>query len=249
MSAGSLTPTRDEKHYWDTIIFQVEDRLFKVPIYLLQKEQDSAFAGMLSLPQGGLNPEDSTDQHPVKLDSDVTKVDFARLLDVMYPTEVPTQYSKFSKDEWISVLKLADKFQLLKTRELAIRRLTQSGPVGLSSSEMIRYERQFSIGGWLMTGYCDLICKPEPLSLEDGSWVGWETLARICIQREALIHASINATRYYQSFPNLLSVHGSGAQEIVEREFKDELASLGYPPSPVETPTIYDSDDELSEPG
>ncbi|KAJ7593790.1 hypothetical protein C8J56DRAFT_925171 [Mycena floridula] len=228
MSAGLLAPTRNNGHYWDTIIFQVQDELFKVPTYLLQKEEDSAFAGMLKLPQGGLNPEGSTDANPIRLDSGVTKVDFARLLDVMYPITVPIQYDTISKAEWISVLKLSDKFQLLTIRQLAVETLTESSTVKLSSAEMIRFGRQFSIGDWVIKGYMDLMRRPEPMGLEETELVGWETVAKISIQREKLIRASANANRHWQMPPPTTNIPDSEARRIIESEFEEELAGLGY---------------------
>ncbi|KAJ7593787.1 hypothetical protein C8J56DRAFT_1160558 [Mycena floridula] len=231
MSAVSLKPTRDDRHYWDTIIFQVEDRLFKVPTYLLQKEQDSAFAGMLSLPQGVLNPEGASDDHPIKLDADVTKVDFSRLLDVMYPITVPSQpqYDEMSKDEWISVLKLSDKFQLLEIRELAIKRLTESSNIRPSSIEMIQYGRQFSVGDWLIRGYRDLIRRPASMAFEDAEMIGWENLAKICIERETLLRASVKNDRYKENVVNAAYlVSDWDGQSIVERAFEEELKSVGY---------------------
>jgi hypothetical protein len=66
------------------VIIGVEDRLFKVPQCYFVKNSD-IFRTTFTLPQGGnSNAERTSDENPLELEG-ISKVDFQRLLKVMYP--------------------------------------------------------------------------------------------------------------------------------------------------------------------
>ncbi|KAJ6548871.1 hypothetical protein B0H19DRAFT_1074677 [Mycena capillaripes] len=101
-------PMQDKTYYLDSITFQVEDYLFKVPRYHFERNSE-IFASTLTLPVTG-DVEGGSNQNPIKLDG-VSSVDFERLLVVLYPLHREDPMPTLSKDHWISVLKLATFWQ------------------------------------------------------------------------------------------------------------------------------------------
>ncbi|THU75698.1 hypothetical protein K435DRAFT_560608, partial [Dendrothele bispora CBS 962.96] len=95
----------------------VEDTLYNVPCQPFMRESD-VFHDLFSLPVlVGRKSEGQSDEEPVLLQS-VSKVDFERLLSLLFPDAgidaIPTT------EEWLSILKLATLWDMPKIRERAI---------------------------------------------------------------------------------------------------------------------------------
>ncbi|KAJ6564345.1 hypothetical protein B0H19DRAFT_1140844 [Mycena capillaripes] len=168
-------------YYLDSITFQVEDRLFKVPRYHFERNSE-IFASIFTLPVTG-DVEGGSDQKPIKLEG-ISSVDFERLLVVLYPLHREDPMPTLSKDHWISVLKLATLWRLLATRALAIRHLDAEVKNG---TEGIVLARKYHVASWLRSGYTALSRGAHGvMSLADAEIVGWETATKIyCIREEA----------------------------------------------------------------
>ncbi|KAF8177386.1 hypothetical protein K438DRAFT_1978676 [Mycena galopus ATCC 62051] len=175
------TPMRDKTYYLESIIFQVEDRLFKVPRYHFERNSE-IFASTFMLPVTG-NVEGGSDENPMKLEG-ISCVDFERLLVALYPLEDPMP--TLSKDHWISVLKLTTLWRLLATRALAIRHLDAEVRGGV---EGIVLARKYHISSWLRSGYTALSRGAHgAMSLADAEIIGWETATKIYRIREEAAH-------------------------------------------------------------
>ncbi|KAK0226464.1 hypothetical protein IW262DRAFT_768721 [Armillaria fumosa] len=105
ISPMASSPSRSINYYWDTIVLQVEDTLFRIPKYQLVGKSE-IFDAMLSLPQGSNKPEGSSDDLPIKLEH-ISKIDFERLLQILYPRDKALEQPELSIDSWISVLRLS----------------------------------------------------------------------------------------------------------------------------------------------
>jgi hypothetical protein len=66
------------------LLYQVEDRLFKIPRYALQRES-VVFRDMFSLPTSPHQVEGLTDEMPIRLEG-ASAIDFERLLELLYPS-------------------------------------------------------------------------------------------------------------------------------------------------------------------
>ncbi|KAJ6481259.1 hypothetical protein C8R47DRAFT_594422 [Mycena vitilis] len=82
-----------------------------------------------------------------------SRIDFERLLKVLYPRDVP-QILSMAKDAWISVLKLSTLWYFLDARDLAIKQLNDRSDIG--SIERILLARQYDVAPWFRRGYTDL---------------------------------------------------------------------------------------------
>jgi len=77
-------PVRSPSYYLESVVFQVEDTLFKVPTAQFTKASH-VFWDMFSVPQPeGFNCEGSDDKNPLKLEG-IMKVDFEWFLRVLFP--------------------------------------------------------------------------------------------------------------------------------------------------------------------
>ncbi|KAJ7593788.1 hypothetical protein C8J56DRAFT_1022688 [Mycena floridula] len=249
MSSKSIV--RNQDHYWDTIIFQVEDELFKVPRYHFQKELASPFAAMLSLPQGNLVPEGGSDRNPVVLEG-ISKIDFSRLLHAMYPINLDKPV-KMSEDGWISVLKLSHKYQLLDVRKASLRELAQNK---ISCIDKIILGRECEIVEWLIAGYVELVNQEQKVSIDDASAIGFEAAIlisharedRIANQRDG-INTFVAQNAVWDLFREELKGHGgvetrkpqSSPQSspfggVSRAPFGARVSAFGAPTSPLRTP-------------
>lgn len=197
------------KFYYDTVVFQVEDKLHRIPrIHLTKYSQ--VFKDMFELPptpsseagEGGIKQvviEGTTDEHPIVLPG-CTNEEFESLLEVLLtpghlaPLELDT-------NRWIAALKLSTMWDMPLIRALSIKSLS-SLPEPLRALQKVQLGLQFKIREWVIEGCTALIlpslappassadldsvaspssaATSEPLSLSVlASHLGWETAARI----------------------------------------------------------------------
>ncbi|KAJ7876096.1 hypothetical protein B0H14DRAFT_2283410, partial [Mycena olivaceomarginata] len=176
---------------------QVENTLFKVPRFQFERHS-RIFATTFSLPQLVEGAEGSSDKTPFKLNG-IKHLDFRRLLRVLYPmtrrkcrailtvhvydrTAIP-KTPTLSKDEWVSVLKLANLWDFIEVRNFAIEKLTLYAG-SLDCIERILFARQFDVSAWLQSGYVELAQRKAFISSKEAEKIGWETALQICELRE-----------------------------------------------------------------
>ncbi|SJK98071.1 uncharacterized protein ARMOST_01328 [Armillaria ostoyae] len=235
ISPVASSPGRSLDYYWDTIILQVEDTLFRIPKYQLVGKSE-IFDAMLSLPQGSNKPEGSSDDVPIKLEN-ISKIDFERLLQILYPRRVIIWYQH---ETWISVLRLSSLWQMGDMRSNAIAHLTPR-LCNVSPDDRILLGRKYSVAHWISSGYVDLAKREGAVSLEEAGKVGLETALLIQHVRESLWkrdHKKLyNSRRYgyystdYQCIYNYDSddYNNDGVEECnpveqaVELAFREEL--------------------------
>ncbi|KAJ7350637.1 hypothetical protein DFH08DRAFT_621004, partial [Mycena albidolilacea] len=155
----------------------VENTLFKVPRFQFERHS-GIFAIMLSsLSQDVEGAKGSSDETPFELDG-IKCVDFRRLLGVLYPMTAIPKTPTLSKDEWISVLKLANLWDFIEVRNLAIEQLTLYAG-SLDCIERILFARQFDVSAWLRSGFVELARRKAIISREEGGRIGWDVALQI----------------------------------------------------------------------
>ncbi|RDB27006.1 hypothetical protein Hypma_004969 [Hypsizygus marmoreus] len=190
------SPQRSETYYLETVTFQVEDTLFKVPKVQFMRGS-SIFRAMFSLPQsenGEGYAEGSSDLNPLKLEG-VEKVDFERLLKVMYPHDVRAEWSHQPNDTWVSVLKLSKMWNFYELHSMAVETLTTAT---MDPLDRIIVAKTYKIPQWLRTGYNQLITRENPLTPEEGAKVEMTTAMTIAQAREDFLRHQTG--RYSTSF-------------------------------------------------
>ncbi|SJK98068.1 uncharacterized protein ARMOST_01325 [Armillaria ostoyae] len=215
---------RSESYYWENIVVQVEDTLFRFPKHHLMKKSE-VFRSMLSMPQGKSEPEGVSDDHPIKLWG-VNKIEFERLLQVLHPIDAQKQ-PQLSMDAWLSVLKLSGLWRLADTRNIAISGLTtlmwKIDPV-----DRVILGRRYSVAPWLSSGFMDLVHRVEMVSEEEADKIGLETALQIQRVRETFLRTAYKVeqsnNRYsYQGNATEPSFDRDKVKNAVEKTFKKEL--------------------------
>ncbi|EIW61108.1 uncharacterized protein TRAVEDRAFT_104976, partial [Trametes versicolor FP-101664 SS1] len=170
-------PRRDEEFYCRDVVFQVEDILFKVSRRPFEEDSEG-FASMFALPPTDhpSGVEGTSDANPIHLP--VTEDEFRALLHVIFPTSFTTR--ALTKDNWMSVLKLADMWGFDDVRDKAIAELRRLIP---GSAERVRIARRFGIAGWVEPALKELV-QQDMLSAGDLEALGWDMAARLIQIRE-----------------------------------------------------------------
>ncbi|KAJ3528467.1 hypothetical protein NMY22_g9401 [Coprinellus aureogranulatus] len=161
-ASSEPTPTRAD-FYWDHVVFQVENALFRVPRRAFEEESE-VFRAMFTLPtkEGG---EGGSDGSPIVLHGYFEK-DFAAILKVLYPTvdDLLSNGPELTQEEWIGVLKLSSAWQMKKIREFALQRL--STEFNLAVEEKYRLGREYGVRRWLLEGLKNLCSLQPPVPVQ-----------------------------------------------------------------------------------
>jgi hypothetical protein len=129
-----------------------------------------------------------------------------------------------TKQDWISILKLATKWNFKDFRALALEKLTRET---MDPIEKVSLAGAYDIPQWLRTGFDTLATRNEPLSVAEAKEIGYPVAIRVCQIREEIRVFS------HQNDPLLVG----SAYKAIEREFREELGQVGMVCDPiVETP-------------
>ncbi|KAJ7656458.1 hypothetical protein DFH06DRAFT_1091358, partial [Mycena polygramma] len=214
-------PVHDDTYYLESITFHVEDRLFKVPRLLFERNSE-IFADALKLPRGTDDVEGTSDQNPFRLEgiSIADLDDFSRSCTLSVCNANATL--KMPKDHWISVLKLSTLWRFRDARALAIDNLTSS--VAKTPVEAITLARQYQVASWLRTGYTAL--SQSRLTSYDIETIGDKTALKIYqVREECALNKLARAGQNqhgYNNQPDPAQYFAATAQEV-EVAFADEF--------------------------
>ncbi|KAF8911667.1 hypothetical protein CPB84DRAFT_1842141 [Gymnopilus junonius] len=126
--------------------------------------------------------EGTNDNDPIVLE-DVSPHEFERLLWVFYNPK----YSLYdtSIEDWNIILNLADKWEFLEVKELAVRELQKKPDLDIVS-KMSLYQRYKVDPRHLIPLYAQLCARDTPLTIEEATILGIETTVLINSAREQL---------------------------------------------------------------
>lgn len=185
----STTPTlqRDDTFYIDTdsVVFQVEDTLFKLSRYPFVKGSQ-VFAAMFALPQDtSKSTEGRSDAHPIVLPG-VSVADFKVFLRLLHPLELYPfiKLGLTSVQDWVPVLRLSKLWAFDTITELAVTEMSRLLNNRESTMDNIFLGREFRVPEWVIRGYTSLIKRKDSLTDEEAAALGWSTAARIFRTRE-----------------------------------------------------------------
>ncbi|KAF9012718.1 hypothetical protein BDQ17DRAFT_1344506 [Cyathus striatus] len=209
-----MGPIHDTEYYLDTVVFLVDNCLFKVPRYYLAQNSD-IFRATFSLPCTGA-VEGSSDDIPFKLEG-INRDDFRNLMRVIYP-KYPNNSDNLTPAEWISVLKLSTMWNFTDIRKRAIDELSTAkfDPV-----EKILLAKVHKIPSWLIGGYNELIRRRESISVEEATRLGTETTVGLFHIRE-----EIAPTAEYYSYGHRAARENQNFTDNIKRKFQAELKEI-----------------------
>ncbi|KAK0459176.1 uncharacterized protein EV420DRAFT_1479197 [Desarmillaria tabescens] len=194
--------TRNMAFYWETSVFLVEDELFRAPRYQFINHSDT-FKAMFTLPQAeNTNVEGSSDDNPIRLQG-ISKLDFERLLQYMYPTyditDNKSPWSRFSRssrnippvltrplEDWISILKLSTIWFMTDIRNQVIPRIIERH-LQIDVIERITLGRKYDLPALVTSGVTSLVNQDGGVSEDQAEALGWDTTLRIQWIRDKLL--------------------------------------------------------------
>ncbi|KAH6908548.1 hypothetical protein BKA70DRAFT_1280152 [Coprinopsis sp. MPI-PUGE-AT-0042] len=180
--------SRSTTYYVQNVVIGVAGRLFSVPKDALAS-QSPVFEGMFDVGDRS-GDEGGCDEKPIVLEGYKSE-EFECLLKILLHRSLEPFPPTLSKQEWLSVLKLATIWQMDKVRTIAIDRLS---PLDLSPIEKIRYAREYHVSAWFKEGILTIANNFGQYEMEElGNALGWKTTALILsIRDKAKPHLKIS---------------------------------------------------------
>jgi len=183
---GGQKLKRKDLYYFDLVVFQVEDALFKVPKNHFATS--SVFATIFTLPPGE-NDVEGTEDKPFVLHG-ISEIDFESLLKLMYPP--PLANIKLTQQDWISVLKLCTLWEFTDIRERAIQELLKE-EIKMGTIEKMECGKSYQVQEMLLGGYAELLKRTETITAEEAERLGWRTAAKLLLLREEYLSTTITS--------------------------------------------------------
>ncbi|KAF8586649.1 hypothetical protein K439DRAFT_1615021 [Ramaria rubella] len=150
---------------------------------------------MFSVPSGQVQSEGDSDANPVHLEQ-VASNDFERLLMILYPLQVfskndrSTRPSSWGEAEWMSVLSLADKWQMSNILNLALENLRDIVP----ATTKILFGQRYDYPSWVLDGFVALCAREHSITEEEGQEIGMDNLIKCAKVREELWERTARAS-------------------------------------------------------
>ncbi|KDQ56643.1 hypothetical protein JAAARDRAFT_194625 [Jaapia argillacea MUCL 33604] len=191
-SEDALEPLRHPTYYIedDTVIFTVDDCLYKLNRYFLQRES-KVFQDMFSCPQGDKVPEGTTDDSVIPLPG-VTQGEIESLLNFLYHGMHDDR--NVSLSEWIDLLSISTRFICDKIRGRAIREIDSFRHPRIDPVEKIVLAGKRDIPEWLAPSYEDICQRVNPLEVEEAEKLGITMAVKLMRAREAIRERSCSNT-------------------------------------------------------
>ncbi|KAF9523860.1 hypothetical protein CPB83DRAFT_862214 [Crepidotus variabilis] len=224
-SSASIDPSRsngqprqkDKDYFMDDVfvVFQVERKLFRVPIFMFKESE--VFRGMFSLPQlEECNVEGTSEENPIVLPDQIGAEAFKQLLRVLYPNRIILrQPPTFNADQLVSILKLSTQWYFFDARKFAIKylkALIERDKIGLAKRVLIG--REGRVAKWIEKAYICLIQRTQSISDPEASEIGWRTSLALLRIRETILQNRI------------VNYNASMIRSIVKTTFADELKKI-----------------------
>ncbi|KAJ4476504.1 hypothetical protein C8J55DRAFT_476614 [Lentinula edodes] len=177
---------KSKSYYFDCVVFQVENKLYKLPRAYLAAVSP-IFNDMFQIPpEDGQVTEGSESSHPICL-YQTRVVDWERFLKVLFCKLYIDPPVEFGFDEWASVLKLSHRWEITTLQSLAIQKIESFHD---HPSQKIYLARQYHVPSFYLPSIGRLIARSEPISLEDMKYLGAECALKIASIRERVVGQS-----------------------------------------------------------
>ncbi|KAG6327519.1 hypothetical protein ID866_11570 [Astraeus odoratus] len=145
---------------------------------------------MFLLPQGEGSVEGTSDGNPIRL-AGIAKDEFRCLLRALLYRQHGTSRLPLGITEWTAVLKLSTLWEFDKLRKAAISSLHG---ICLNAIDRVVLSKQYNINEWLLPALNELARRPESISFEEASRLGFEIALNLASVRESVKLQDVNAT-------------------------------------------------------
>jgi hypothetical protein len=130
--------------------------------------------------------------------------------------DMPVRTADLSEEECISVLKLADMWEHLGIRDLAINELSNRAMNPLTK---VSLAKQYNIPTWLRVAYQHLVNRKEIITDEEARQLGWDAAVRIFHLRDKAMIRAFHEWGMVQEVPWHIDendVNIAFAQELID---------------------------------
>ncbi|KAJ7890727.1 hypothetical protein B0H13DRAFT_1626243, partial [Mycena leptocephala] len=183
-----------------------ENKLFRMHRYFFERES-TFFKAQLAIPATPGAPRiGTTDGSAILLDN-VRSADFSKLLWMKYSLYDATV------EDWSTILELACRWEFAEVKSLAVRELEK---LELPDIDRIVLYHKFAIDqSYLIPRYMALCERPELLTVEEGIWLGMETVISLSRARECARNQATSGGRS----PSPATLGGTELTEIIKDHF------------------------------
>ncbi|KAF9479366.1 hypothetical protein BDN70DRAFT_932609 [Pholiota conissans] len=182
---------RDDEFYLQTAIFQVEDRLFKVPIQNFTMESE-VFRTMFQLPQDPEAVQDgSTDERPILLE-DVKKDDL-RFSFELFKQDILT----LTEEKWTSVLLLSMRWDMENLRNITIQQIVKF--FSDDPHKLLIMAEKWNVESWLIMGASIYMKRESPMTEDDVAKIGLSCTLKVAALREWFLQWRITQRQWYNA--------------------------------------------------
>ncbi|KAF8632481.1 hypothetical protein AX15_001851 [Amanita polypyramis BW_CC] len=138
---------------------------------------------MFSLPTAeGTKPDGTSDEQPLMLEG-VKILDFSRLLRHLFLSKhSPDAFRLKTLDEWTSVFKLADQWQMEDVKATAVAEITPL--LEKLPAKQVKLSIEHHIDEWLVPGLSRLVQREEPIDKDDVDLIGLDCALKVMALRE-----------------------------------------------------------------
>jgi len=163
------------------IIIQVENTLFRISLSVLHENSPILRSTIPSIQSGSSSLVGFSDKRPLIL-REIAKVDFARLLSTLFPSQAQSPKKSETISELLSVLKLATSFQMERVRAVAMRELHQ---LPIDPIRKIAIWEEFHLDpDLLFPSFAELCQRSEPLTLPMTMSLGIRNFTKVAASRD-----------------------------------------------------------------
>ncbi|EIW80457.1 hypothetical protein CONPUDRAFT_82695 [Coniophora puteana RWD-64-598 SS2] len=186
MSIGGIK--RDSEFYFEDAIFCVENTLVRVPYQTVSEHSHKLLKPFADVSPHGASAMAAPDDQPINLD--VSVEEFRQLLKVLFAYRASKDVEgklPRSVEEWTSVLKLSDMWDMNVIRTFAIQRV--SG-LKMDPVEKARLAIKYKVSEWLKEAVNDLAKRYNPMTEREVEKLGVKVVLKIAEVRERLVAVS-----------------------------------------------------------
>ncbi|KAK0195918.1 hypothetical protein F5146DRAFT_310245 [Armillaria mellea] len=178
---------RNPNFYWEPVTFLVEDQFFKVTRHMLDKASKT-FLTMVLPQEDAAAVAGVDDERPVVIKG-VRSAEFENLLNSIVHAE-QKEVPKLSKDEWLSVLKLATMWGMVDIRRMAINEITKSK--SLSDVDQVILGKEHAVVDWVISGYRALTKRETIVFIHSASRLTMSTCLKVWQAQVSILNASVS---------------------------------------------------------
>ncbi|TFY66026.1 hypothetical protein EVG20_g5063 [Dentipellis fragilis] len=213
-------------------VFQVEDRLYRVHRYFLQKSSPM-FRAMFAYQPGTVRgvAEGAEDSKPIFLDG-TSCIEFESLLSFFYDDNMHHDFA-MTPEQWLALLSIAERFGFENAKKRAIAELFSLRP-RLEPAERIAIAERLELPRerYLLPAVRELVMRSRPMQAREVSKMSAETVAGISYAREEFLLAAVRATTPGSPTPDSSHPRRALPTQVLKKIATGTVCSIFADPGP-----------------